>query len=92
MEMLNMNIMKSLLIREESNNLKYPDRSQVYSYEYDSNGNIINQILDFTITFSKKNNLIEKISFNSEGEQTSLEQIKYTKSKHNQNSNLSSRW
>ena len=69
---------RGLLIREESNNLKYPDRSRVYSYEYDSNGNINKTNFRFyNNIYDKKNNLIDKKCFNSEGEQTSLEQIKY---------------
>ena len=72
---------RGLPIREEYNNLKYPDRSWVKSYEYDSNGNVKkykrNSQFFYNNIYDKKNNLIEIISTNSEGEQTSLEKIEY---------------
>ena len=72
---------RGLPIREEYNQLKEPDRSWVKSYEYDSNGNVKkykrNSQFFYNNIYDKKNNLIEIISTNSEGEQTSLQQIKY---------------
>ena len=72
---------RGLPIREEYNNLKDPDKSWVKSYEYDSNGNVKkykrNSQFFYNNIYDEKNNLIEVISTNSEGEQTSLQQIKY---------------